>query len=90
MMLSVVFAGAVFASFVYIVLSVRMIEAPVSLVLLASVITGLGGGFTSCIMTCVSYVAQVRIYIYFIFIQDKSYCLKHILTLSKERIWLVQ
>lgn len=51
--------GGVFASFVYIVLSVEMTEAPVSLILLASVIAGLGGGFTSCIMTCMSYVAQV-------------------------------
>ncbi|KAG0723304.1 Proton-coupled folate transporter [Chionoecetes opilio] len=51
--------GAVFASFVYIVMSVKMTEAPVSLVLLASAITGIGGGFTSCIMTCMSYVAQV-------------------------------
>lgn len=51
--------AAVFASFVYIVLSVKLTEAPVSLVLLASVITGCGGGFSSCIMTCMSYVAQV-------------------------------
>ncbi|XP_069997744.1 proton-coupled folate transporter [Penaeus vannamei] len=51
--------GAMFASLLYIIMSVHLYQTPVSLVLLASFLTGLCGGFTSCILTCMSYVAQV-------------------------------
>lgn len=50
--------GAMFASLLYIVMSVQLSQIPVSLILLASFISGICGGFTSCIMTCMSYVAQ--------------------------------
>ncbi|XP_045613412.1 proton-coupled folate transporter [Procambarus clarkii] len=51
--------GAMFASLLYIIMSVHLNEIPVSVILLASFISGICGGFTSCIMTCMSYVAQV-------------------------------
>ncbi|XP_071541507.1 proton-coupled folate transporter-like [Panulirus ornatus] len=50
--------GAMFASLLYIVMSVQQYQIPVSLILLGSFLTGICGGFTSCIMTCMSYVTQ--------------------------------
>ncbi|KAK3870690.1 hypothetical protein Pcinc_024110 [Petrolisthes cinctipes] len=50
--------GAMLSSVVYVVMAGRLHQTPVALVILASLIAGLCGGFTSCIMTCMSYVGQ--------------------------------
>ncbi|XP_076067360.1 proton-coupled folate transporter-like [Oratosquilla oratoria] len=51
--------GGIFSSLVYIIMSVYLSHVPVAYVILASVISGTFGGFAACIMTCMSYIAQV-------------------------------
>ncbi|ODM92375.1 Proton-coupled folate transporter [Orchesella cincta] len=50
--------GGVCACLVYIVISVRD-DVPVDWICLASLLSGLSGGFVSCIMSCMTYVASV-------------------------------
>ncbi|CAL4097575.1 unnamed protein product, partial [Meganyctiphanes norvegica] len=50
--------GAVFASLLYIIMSVHPTSTPVSMILLASFIAGACGGFSSIILTSMSYIAQ--------------------------------
>ncbi|CAL8099102.1 unnamed protein product [Orchesella dallaii] len=50
--------GGVCACLVYIVISVRD-DVPVDWICLASLLSGLSGGFASCIMSCMTYVASV-------------------------------
>jgi MFS family permease len=50
--------GGILACCVYIVLSFQH-EAPVGWICLASFLSGLSGGFVSCIMSCMTYVAAI-------------------------------
>jgi len=50
--------GGILACMVYTVLSFRQ-ETPVGWICLASFLSGLSGGFVSCIMSCMTYVAAV-------------------------------
>jgi len=50
--------GGCLACIVYIVIAVFS-EAPVALICVASFLSGLTGGFVSCIMSCMTYVASV-------------------------------
>ena len=55
--------GGVLSCLVYVLISGNVVDLSIAWILLASLLSGLGGGFAACLNTSATYLSQVRHYI---------------------------